>query len=72
MIQIGGLSLPLDGDMEQLRRRAARALGVRTGALGELSLVRQSIDARNKADVRYVYTVEVSLPREEELVRRSP
>ena len=72
MIQIGGLSLPLDGDMEQLRRRAARALGVRTGALGELSLVRQSIDARNKADVRYVYTVEVSLPREEELVRRAP
>lgn len=62
MIRIGNLSLPLDGDFDLLRRRAARALGVRPGALEELEIVRQSIDARNKGDVRYVYTVELSMP----------
>ena len=36
MIRIGGLSLPLEGDLEQLRARAARALGVRPGALETL------------------------------------
>ena len=45
MIRIGGLSLPLEGDLEQLRARAARALGVRPGALETLEIVRESIDA---------------------------
>ena len=55
--------------MEQLRKRAARALGVRPGALGELTIVRQSIDARNRGDVHYTYTVEVSMPGEARLVQ---
>lgn len=72
MIRIGDLSLPLDGDIDLLRRRAARALGVRPGALGELKIVRQSIDARKKDDVHYVYTVELSMPDEAAAVRSAP
>ena len=72
MIRIGNLPLPPDGDWEQLRKRAARALGVRPAALGELEIVRQSIDARKKNDVHYVYTVELSMPGEESLVRGAP
>lgn len=72
MIRIGNLPLPIEGDLDLLRKRAARALGVRPGALGELELVRQSIDARNKGDVHYVYTVELSMPGEESLVKRAP
>ncbi|NBI09054.1 FAD-binding protein [Colidextribacter sp. OB.20] len=72
MIRIGNLSLPVDGDFDLLRGRAARALGVRPGALGELEIVRQSIDARDKGSVRYVYTVELSMPNEEALVKRAP
>ena len=72
MIRIGGLRLPPEGDLELLRKRAARALGIRPGALGELTVVRQSIDARDKGDVHYVYTVEVSLPGEEKLVQTAP
>ena len=54
MIRISNLSLPVDGDLEQLRKRAARALGLRPGQLGELEIVRQSIDARNRSEVHYV------------------
>ena len=72
MIRISNLPLPAGGDLDQLRKRAARALGVRPGALGELTIVRQSIDARNKYDVHYVYTVETALPQEEAVVRRAP
>ena len=39
MIRIGTIPLPPGGDMEQLRKRAARALGVRPGELGELEIV---------------------------------
>ena len=72
MIRIGNIPLPPGGDMEQLRSRAAKALGVRAGALGELEIVRQSIDARDKGQVHYVYTVELSLPHEQALVRDAP
>lgn len=66
MIRIQNIPLSLDGDLEQLRKKAARILGVRPGALEELTLVRQSIDARKKQDVHYVYTVDVSLRTGEE------
>ena len=72
MIRIGNLSLPPDGDFDLLRRRAARALGVRPGALEELEIVRESIDARDKGSVRYIYTVETTLPNEASVVRSAP
>ena len=72
MIRISNLKLPVGGDLEQLRRRAARELGVRPGALGELELERVSIDARNKGAVSWVYTVRVSMPREEQLAAAAP
>ena len=58
MIRIGNLPLEPGEDWERLRQKAARALGLRPGQLGELAVVRQSIDARRKDQVHYVYTVE--------------
>ena len=72
MIRISNLPLPVDGDPELLRRRAAQALGVRPGMLGELELAHQSIDARDKHNVHYVCTVELSMPDEAALVKRAP
>ena len=72
MLRISNLPLPVEGGMDQLRGRAAQALGVRPGALGELTVVRQSIDARKRGDVHYVYTVEVSMPNEESVAKSAP
>ena len=72
MIRIANIPLPIGGDMDQLRKRAARALGVRPGALGELDIVRESIDARNRGDVHYIYTVETALPDEAAVLRTAP
>ena len=73
MIRIQSIPLPLDGGMAALRRKAARILGVKPEELGELSLSRQSIDARKKSGVHYVCTVDVSLQGRDEgaLVRRA-
>ena len=71
MIRISNLSLPLGGDLSDLRKKAAQRLGVRPGDIAALTPVRQSIDARKKQDVHYVYTVDVDLPGEAELVRRA-
>ena len=71
MIKLSNLSLPLDGGPDLLRKKAARLLGLRPDQLGELTLVRQSIDARDKHQVRYVCSVLLSADQEEELVRRA-
>ena len=71
MIRISNLSLPLGGDLSDLRKKAAQRLGGRPGDIAALTPVRQSIDARKKQDVHYVYTVDVDLPGEAELVRRA-
>ncbi|MBE6973593.1 MAG: hypothetical protein E7440_06935 [Ruminococcaceae bacterium] len=70
MIRVRDLPLPLDGGMEQLKKRAARVLNIRPGEIRELSIARQSIDARNKSDVHYVYTVDLSVDREEAVAKR--
>ncbi len=69
MIRVRDLPLPLDGDMEQLKKRAARVLNIRPGQIQAMSVARQSIDARNKSDVHYVYTVDVTVEREQAVVR---
>ncbi len=71
MIRIQNIALPLDGGLDTLRCKAARILGVKPGAISDLSLARQSIDARKKNDVHYVCAVNVSLPGEAAVVRRA-
>lgn len=71
LIKIQNLSLPLDGSEESLRRKAARALDVPPDALGAIRLLRRSVDARKKTDVRYICTVGVEAEDEERLAARA-
>jgi uncharacterized FAD-dependent dehydrogenase len=71
MIRIQNLPLPIGGDLEQLKQRSARILGVRPEEILEISLARQSIDARKKNDVHYVCAVNVTALGEETVVKRA-
>lgn len=59
MLRVDGLTLLPGQDTALLRQKAARLLGVRTGDVEEMCILRRSIDARR--DVKYVYSVAVSL-----------
>ncbi len=72
MLTIANLRLPVGAGEDELRERAARALGVRPGELLELSLTRQSIDARKKSDIHLVCSVKVRVRDEERVLRRAP
>ncbi len=72
MIRVSNLPLPIEGDFEQLRKRAAKALGLRPGQLEWVTLSRQSIDARNKNQVHYVCTVDVTVKNEEQVLKHAP
>jgi len=61
MIRIREISLPPEHTVAQLSYEAAQALRVSTSKIRKLSIVRRSVDARKKPDVRIVYTIDVAV-----------
>ena len=61
MIRISDIILPPEHNAHQLTYEAARMLKISPSKIRDLHLVRRSIDARKKPDVRYVYTVDVTV-----------
>ncbi len=72
MLQINNLRLEIGADRSQLRRKAAKALGVRPEEITELALTRQSIDARKKDDVHLVCSVKVQVKHQDAVLRKHP
>lgn len=72
MIRIRDISLPPAHDDRQLTKQAARLLQISPSAIQALKIVRKSIDARKKPEVRVIYTVDVAVAGEEtDVLRRS-
>ena len=67
MLEISNLALPLDAGLEGkqaeklVRRAAARALNIPPNDITEIRLLKRSVDARKKHDVRFVATLGVEL-----------
>jgi uncharacterized FAD-dependent dehydrogenase len=59
--RISNIPLWLDEDESLLTRRAAERLGVGAGHLGDLVVVRRSLDARKKGHPRWLVNVEATL-----------
>ena len=64
MIRITQLKLPVQHDKEELLKRASAALRVRPSRIRDLCILRRAVDARHKDDLKYVYTLGVSLKDE--------
>jgi len=69
MLKISNISLPAGHGPDALRQKTASFLGVKVSSLHDFTILRQSVDARKKADVHWTYTVAVSLPNEERLTK---
>ncbi len=61
MIRIRDISLPPQHDPNQLLFEAAKLLRISKTKIREMTLVRRSVDARKKPDVRFIYTVDVTV-----------
>lgn len=61
MIRIREISMPPEHNIAQLSYEAARLLKISNSKVRRVKLVRRSVDARKKPDVRIVYTVDVAV-----------
>ena len=68
MIRISDITLPPEHNAHQLTFEAARLLKISASKIKELRLVRRSIDARKKPDVKLIYTVDVRVEGSENKV----
>ena len=70
MIRIRDISLPPEHSVHQLPYEAAQMLRVANSKIRGLTIVRRSIDARKKPDVRVIYTVDVRVDGNEAKILR--
>ena len=70
MIRIREISFPPEHNAAQLQFEAAKLLKISPSKVRNLRLVRRSVDARKKPDVRIVYTVDVSVEGNEQKILR--
>ncbi len=61
MIRIREIPLPPEHDVNQLYFEAARLLKVSNSKVRSIKLVKRSVDARKKPDVKIVYTIDVAV-----------
>lgn len=72
MIRIRDIALPPEHNAHQLQFEAARLLRLPNSKVTGLRIVRRSVDARKKPDVKIIYTVDVSVAgREEKILKQS-
>lgn len=71
MIQIQQLKLPVTHNREELEAKLCRTLKIKREQILSYRIVRQSIDARKKSSIQYVYTVNVSTDMDQKLIRRT-
>ena len=58
-IRMNQIKLPLGHSREELEEKIQKRLGIKREALEHYEIIRQSIDARKKPDLQYVYSVDV-------------
>ena len=61
MIRIRDIALPPEHNVHQLNYEAAQLLKVSVSKIRQVKIVRRSVDARKKPDVKIIYTIEVAV-----------
>lgn len=70
MIRIRDIQLPPEHNAHQLQFEAAQLLGVSNSKIHNLKIVRRSIDARKKPDIKVIYTIDVAVEGNEKKILR--
>ncbi len=72
MICLRNLRLAPGEKETRLRAKAAKALGFPPDKLGEIKILKKSLDARKKSDIHWRYTLALTVPDEASALRRCP
>ena len=72
MIQISNLSISIYKSKDDLLKKVAKELKVKQTDIIKFDVIKKSIDARKKEDVKYVYSLAVEVKEETKLLKNLP
>jgi uncharacterized FAD-dependent dehydrogenase len=70
MLRLTDIKLPLEHDEHALAAAIVARLGIAAGELTAYTIAKRSYDARRRGAIVWIYAVDVTTPREAELLRR--
>ena len=70
MIQINSLKLPCGHSKEELEEKICKQLKISRSHLKSWKILRQSIDARKKPELFFVYLIEAEVDNERTIVKK--
>lgn len=68
MLRVNELKLPLDCTMEDVKEAAAKVMKISPEQITDISTFRRSIDSRKKEDLKFVYSVDVTVATDEQRI----
>ena len=71
MIRLRDISLPPEHNAHQLQFEAAQMLRISNSKVKQLRIVRRSVDARKKPNVRIIYTIDVAVDGNEKKILKA-
>lgn len=71
MIRVNEIKLSVDEDMEVLRDKIAKKLRLNPQEIIDYTIFKESIDARKRNDINFVYIVDVNIQNEETVLRKN-
>ena len=71
MIRLRDIPLPPEHNAHQLQFEAAQLLKISNSKIRQLRIVRRSVDARKKPDIKVIYTIDVAVDGNEKKILRA-
>ncbi|MBR1972136.1 MAG: FAD-dependent oxidoreductase [Oscillospiraceae bacterium] len=71
MIRLRDIPLPPEHNAHQLQFEAAQMLRISNSKIRQLRIVRRSVDARKKPDIKVIYTIDVAVDGNEKKILRA-
>ncbi|MBQ6819862.1 MAG: FAD-dependent oxidoreductase [Clostridium sp.] len=69
-LRINNISLSIDEDKSLLKNKVAKKLRISKDEIKNLKIIKESLDARKKNDIKYIYCVDIEHSNEEKLMKK--
>ena len=69
MLRVSNLKISINEDKKILKKLILKKLRIKESELIKYSIYKESIDARKKGNIDFVYTVDVSLKNEAKIIK---
>ncbi len=70
MLRVSDIIVPIKHDINDIKNAVCKSIFAKFHEILEIELVKKSIDARDKSQIRYIYTVDISVKNENKFVKR--